>query len=524
MKQTNALDPRLVGGHHRQPRSGMHFTWLCLVLLLTQLLPLWAEKAAPASSSSAIATDTAAEERMPDELRKLREMLKEGDPSFTAADVEREFPRIVPLVEKATGKKFKKVPTWKISDRREVAEVLAADILPQLDNLLPQATAEQRREIGLRQAKSMAALMLGKYGFSDKQLYLLPRNFLPLFRITHVPVDQVAGILQLIIAHELTHAMQDQEIDLLARISNIKDSETGLAFNSTIEGHAVLTMEQVGHELGLASSVIEASKLFAAGSVEFDDPALQMMNKVMSSQYESIYLGGKRFIEYWAKKSGPAMVWEILKTPPTRTSVIMSPPSYAASGEIEDADIPLKQWMEGLETMLGSPPVQVQSVEVGTMNLAAAWANMNPQKRDELLAGIVKTHALVVVATASASMGNVSIMVLRDSAKAPSFIAALEEMAMGNLKQLQVDQSSLKVTDITLADFPVEQASPSRRFAFTIGSKGDPGTQKQIIYRIVIGHLLVEIFDGNVGIPEKDVREIARRIRTAYEKHLHRTK
>ncbi|HNV71983.1 MAG TPA: hypothetical protein PKO06_19920, partial [Candidatus Ozemobacteraceae bacterium] len=215
-----------------------------------------------------------------------------------------------------------------------------------------------------------------------------------------------------------------------------------------------------------------------------------------------------------------AMVWDILKTPPTRTSVIMSPPSYASSGEAEATEIPLKQWVEGLEPMLGKPPVQIQSVEVGTMNLAAAWANMEPSKREALLAGIVKTHALVVVATASASMGNVSIMVLRDPAKAPVFIETLEEMAQNNLKQLQGTQSSMQVSDISVSDFPTELASPSRRFSFTIGTTGESTKQKQVIYRLSIGSLLVEIFDGNVGIPDKDVVEITRRIRQAYEKHL----
>ncbi|HNV72833.1 MAG TPA: hypothetical protein PKO06_24205, partial [Candidatus Ozemobacteraceae bacterium] len=302
---------------HTVRATPVHHPYICLLLLVLSLTcgtALFAERAvteriasAPAPTPTRVASESSSDDRVPPEIRKLREMLKESDPAFSTADVERVFPQIVPLVEKAAGRTFKKTPVWKIANRQQVAEVLAADILPQLDNLLPNATPEQRREVGLKQAQSMAALMLGKYGFSDRTFYLLPRNFLPLFRVTKVPPSQVSSILQLIIAHELTHALQDQEIGLLSKIANIRDNETGLAFNATIEGHAVVTMEKVGHELGLASSVIEASKLFAAGSVTFDDPALQMINKVMSSQYESIYLGGKRFIEYWSQKSGPAM-------------------------------------------------------------------------------------------------------------------------------------------------------------------------------------------------------------------------
>lgn len=498
---------------------------LLLLLCFSLTAPVCALERDAASTTALLPTiaSESADERLPPEIRKLREMLKEGTAAFSAAEIKTFFPKIVPLVEKAAGRTFKKVPTWQIVDRKKMEQILMADILPQLENLLPQATAEQRQEFARRQADGMTALLLGKFGFSDGILYLLPRNFFPLFSITRVSPDQVTSILQLIIAHELTHALQDQEIQLQKSIEKIKDNEMGLAFNATIEGHAVFVMEKVGHELGLASSVIEASKLFAAGSVTFDDPALQMVNKVMSMQYESIYLGGKRFIEYWVKKSGPEIVWDILKTPPTRTSVIMTPASYGSSGESNDEQIPLKEWLSGLEKFLGKPPVQVQNVEVGIMNLAAAWANMEAPQREELLAGIEKTQALVVVATATASMGNVSLMILKEPGKAPLFIQYLEEMARQNLKLLQSDQSSMKVTNIEINDYPLLNASPSRRFAFTIQAK-DQEPQKQIIYRFSTGHLLVEIFDGNVGIPAADIREIARLILDLSQKNSGKAK
>lgn len=77
------------------------------------------------------------------EMRKIRELLKEGEPAFTAEDIDVFIREMVPLVEKTTGKKFKQALKIKLVGRDGLAKTLAQDSLPQLRNLMKKTNEDQ---------------------------------------------------------------------------------------------------------------------------------------------------------------------------------------------------------------------------------------------------------------------------------------------------------------------------------------------------------------------------------------------
>ncbi|HYH02576.1 MAG TPA: hypothetical protein VEC37_05710, partial [Bacillota bacterium] len=200
-------------------------------------------------------------------------LMAEGKPAYTMKEVKNYVCKIVPLVENATGKKFLKIPRLVFADRKKMTKVLSRELMEPLSNLYPQLARDQINRMSQSQAALASMNLMGKYGVKDGKLYLLPKNMLPLLNLAEVDEKHTKSLLQLVIAHELTHALQDQETDL-KRCYKITDIDRFSAFSATMEGQAVWVQEKVGRQLGLDDSVVEMSRLLSAGTIKFDDPAV----------------------------------------------------------------------------------------------------------------------------------------------------------------------------------------------------------------------------------------------------------
>src|SRR4029453_8963832 len=107
-----------------------------------------------------------------------------------------------------------------------------------------------------RQARPFVSCLLGKYGFVDGTVYLLAGNVRPLFKLCDTDEKQLPAIVKLVVAHELTHALQDQELDLKTTLAAIKNVDASLAISAAIEGQAVFVQDSVGQALELDAAVL----------------------------------------------------------------------------------------------------------------------------------------------------------------------------------------------------------------------------------------------------------------------------
>lgn len=465
------------------------------------------QKASGAKSSEAGAkTDP-----IPAELKKFREMMREGKELFFEEDAKSFLEEVLPLVEKITQRKLKVIPPVKLVGRKEIREALYNDLLPQMKKLLSKENQDLVEKTSRQEAEGLAPLLLGKYGFSDRVLYLLPKNVQPLFRVTRIDEKHAVPLTRLIVAHELTHAIQDQEIDLKHRLSNLSSPEEALCISATIEGHAVLVMEQVAREMKLDESLIATSRLFAAGAVKFDDPGLRLINNVISSRFESIYMGGKKFMEFHAGK-GVENLWEILKNPPSRTGMILNPETYSvkAAARLDYAGL-----FEGIEKDLGRPGYRVQNIEVGLMNLQSIYAAMEPSRREATLQKIEHVQAFVASAQKSGKMGTASLFILKKPGEVASMVQDLELMARHNFEELK-KSTLVKIEGVDMADFPEAGTEVSRKMTLKLRGP-DKVLVKQVIYRIGSGPLLLEIMDGDQDLPERKIIDVMKKIFRRYE-------
>jgi len=438
------------------------------------------------------------------ELEKLRKILEEGEPAYTREEVDKFAKELKPLVEEIAERKFKETPKIKLVARKELEEALVNDFMPQLRNLNSGLPDEDLRAAAAQEAKGLAMTILGKYSITEKSVLLLPRNLVPVFNLAKSDINQKEPVLRLVIAHELTHALQFEDEKLLESYGKISQIDALQAFSATIEGHAVLVQDMVGKKLGLDDAVLELSRLFAAGSVKLDDPGLEMLNRILSTQYEQTYLGGRMFMGYHFKKGGMKALWDILASPPAKTSMILRPDTYST----ESVDKPdYSKLLDGMEKEFGDREWAVQNIELGHMSLRAVYAEMEEKVRDEIIGNIEHVRVMTAQLPDQVTIGNITVMFLKDPKLAPKMISEIEKLVEKNVDKIKESQM-FTIKDFSIGKLEGIEADVTSRAEFTIevmtGEK-----VRQAFYRIVRGTVVVEMIDSNLGLDDKKIISIA---------------
>jgi hypothetical protein len=185
---------------------------------------------------------------------------------------------------------------------------------------------------------------------------------------------------KLVVAHEYTHALQDQHFDLNDMVSDLTQGDAQLAELAVIEGDATLTSQLwTTDNLGLGDLL----ELFVEGFSQLDQASLDGFPLVLRRQLEFPYTEGFVFATTLHEEGGFAAVNEALTTPPVSTEQILHPEKYAA-GE-EPADVPApdlldqlgSQWHVAYEQTMGELGIQIVAaggeVPAGVPGLPVDW-------------------------------------------------------------------------------------------------------------------------------------------------------
>ncbi|HUS48383.1 MAG TPA: hypothetical protein VM098_09690 [Phycisphaerae bacterium] len=436
------------------------------------------------------------------ETPKIERGPAEGKPAFDEAQALEYAREVMPLVEKAAGRRFKQTPRIRLVGRKEAAELLVRDLLPQFENLLPDMSPKDRKALAETQARAFTPALLGKYGVADRTLYLLPKNFELLMKLHKLDAGHTPSVSRLIIAHELTHALQDQHVGLARRVSSLQDFDEMLALEATIEGHACFVSDQVGEMMKITEPRLRSEVFVKAGKVKTDDPLLEMVSKVLLSRHEQVYVGGAKFIRYHYSRGGNEQLWRILADPPVASSMIAAPETYST---LRRQKLDCGAILKGLEKQFGNGPWTVQSVELGHMALGAAYANMTDDQREEILRNIAQAHALVANDSHD-SVANVSIFILNDASFSRKMIAALEAMAVRNMEKARTG-GTFKLSGLEFRDLSGARADVARVGVLEVTLMNE--TTKQTFARIARGNVVVEMWVVGLEAPDDKLVRVA---------------
>lgn len=130
---------------------------------------------------------------------------------------------------------------------------------------------------------------------------------------------------KVVVAHEYTHALQDQHFDLKDTISDYTLGDAQLAELAVIEGDATLTSQlwMTDHlDFG------ELLQLIIEGFSQLDEASLEGIPLVLRRQLEFPYTEGFVFATQLHDEGGFAAVNDALTTPPASTEQILHPEKY----------------------------------------------------------------------------------------------------------------------------------------------------------------------------------------------------
>ncbi len=233
-------------------------------------------------------------------------------------------------------------------------EILRSDLTSVLSQKLSQQLPDTEFDhVGLE----LSALGLIPAGMNLKKVYLdllgeqigafYDQHTHELFTFSEHPLTHSQN--QVILAHELTHALQDQHFDLnKLPLETRGNDDRALAASALVEGDATVVMNAY-----LAGNLSAAAlRDHLAGALTTDVRQLAAAPRYLRETLLFPYLQGLQFTTALENQGGRAAIAQAFRDPPVSSSQIMHPEKYLATPREQPTEIVLAD-----TTVLGTEPV-----------------------------------------------------------------------------------------------------------------------------------------------------------------------
>lgn len=209
--------------------------------------------------------------------------------------------------------------------------------------------------------------ILGFYDPEQDELYLVSET------------GELGPLDKMTLAHEYTHAIQDQHFDLTSLGSQDDDSEASAATDALVEGDATVVMA-LYYWSCLSSEEQEAiGEMDAEPGMELDEDVPEVIQKTMMFPYEY----GMTFVIAIIQKGRWEAVNQAYSDPPKSTEQIMHPEKY-----VQDRDDPVVVTLPNMATALGHEWSELDSDVFGEFSLKLyLQAFLNPSEAERAAAG-----------------------------------------------------------------------------------------------------------------------------------------
>ncbi len=200
-------------------------------------------------------------------------------------------------------------------------------------------------------------------------------------------------LVKTIIAHELTHALQDQYIDLETKKRRVPGTEEMHALSAIIEGHATFIERNIGRQLG-----IRYFKSDKRADYEFKTPLLRHVTS-KDSPFALKYSKGVEFIEYHFDKGGNPLLWDILENPPIETSMINYPETYIPKPyDTFNYKAILKDVYDfsSIDSTTKNEMFEYNNFSLSKFNLGFLYKTLNIPDKDQIISKISHYQNLIV--------------------------------------------------------------------------------------------------------------------------------
>ncbi|MEP6673038.1 MAG: hypothetical protein ABJF10_28010 [Chthoniobacter sp.] len=329
------------------------------------------EPGKPAAATHAESYSPAAVTAVTTENEKLREVLAkhDHDKALAANKVLRE--PIEKQVTEIRGLVFKEPVTYEVLNRKQIKQTMAGKL----------AEVFSEKEFS-QMAEAMAAIALlpANYPLRQKYIDLLSEQVAAfydqhqhkLFMYEDATLENAQN--RVVLAHELTHALQDQHFGLNRMPLELKtNDDRAEAASALVEGDATLVMS----EFMIKNMTKQMFKDSMVASFTQNMKQLETAPRYLREMLVFPYLRGQEFCAALFGQGGYDAVSKAYAHPPSSTSQILHPEKYMADPPEEPIAI---EWPE--LNVKGHFPTADNTVgEMGTRILFTEWVDATTGER-----------------------------------------------------------------------------------------------------------------------------------------------
>lgn len=221
----------------------------------------------------------------------------------------------------------------------------------------------------------MAENIGGYYDPEAKELFLVDMSQNPQMQGAQ---GMQGNMEEMVMAHELHHALQDQNFDLQRWMNLLEDEDDRLqAYKSLVEGEAQLVgmTHMFKREVDLAqmNRMQEAMLQFAPeGKKLRETPAFLVENMMFP------YTQGAEFVQQMQKKHGWERITAAFRDPPTSTEQILHPEKFLGA----ERDEPVEVLLSGIAGPLGKGAEELDTGTMGEFNVSLLLRALGVSKKD----------------------------------------------------------------------------------------------------------------------------------------------
>lgn len=336
--------------------------------------------------------------------------------TVTEAELEAVRDEVLPLVEEIAGRTLDPVPEMVLATPKVLGRVVADE---QRHLLVGSGVAlEDADRAAQATARETAAAFAGKYGFLDGRLYVSVDGLEDALAIEGYPEWMLRPALRVVIAHELVHALQDQEVNLDHAVIDAGSGDAVMALNCLVEGHAVWVHEEVGARLHLEEAVAAVDDLLGT-----DTPFRRRMDP-REFQQRYVYGLGRDFVAWHVARGGTDRVWDVVAHPPTSTARIVAP--WAG----DTAPLPLtgreRRRLQRAGERLAGPGWQTDAQPLGDFDLRDQLVRAGA---DQAIANDLRVGFNTRVVGGAMAGAEVQVLRFDDAAGARAFVQGMRRQA-----------------------------------------------------------------------------------------------
>lgn len=185
---------------------------------------------------------------------------------------------------------------------------------------------------------------------------------------------------EMVLAHELTHALQDQHFSLEKKLDRSDDDDRTLSFRAVIEGDATLS----GFSVVLGRTDAE----FLSRLSEDIEGQLKEKLAILSEVPEAIlqpllfqYYGGVALVYRVLREKGWAGVDRLYASPPLSTEQVLHPEKY-----LVEPDPPTRIDLRGLSSLFSADWQEIENNNLGELMAQVLFKRFLPEEEAERIA------------------------------------------------------------------------------------------------------------------------------------------